>query len=229
MKLRAASCQELAGWWQHNEVIRQLKETNMLTLIHAPDSRSTRILNLIDEMGIWDQIEIRRVTITYRDGSGAMDLANPHPEGKVPALIHDGTLITESAAIMLYLTALFPESGLAPKPGTSRRGAYLTWLFWYQGIMEPVMMAEAMGIQNPAFTRNFRGMAEITARLDTALQHGTWLCGDYSAADLICASAFTFLPQLTPDNALIRDWVARVQARPSLARAKAYDAAMLAA
>ncbi len=201
----------------------------MLTLFHAPDSRSTRILNLIDEMGIWDQIEIRRVNIIYRDGSGQPDPANPHPEGKVPALIHDGTLITESAAIMLYLTALFPESGLAPKPGTARRGEYLTWLFWYQGVMEPVMMAEVMGIHHPGFARNFRGMAEIAARLHKALKQGPWLCGDYSAADLICASSFAFMPHLMPDDPLIRDWAARVEARPALANAKSFDAAMKAA
>lgn len=200
----------------------------MLTLIHAPNSRSTRILALIDEMGIWDKIEIRRVDILYRDGSGHLDPANPHPEGKVPALIHDGTLITESGAIMLYLTALFPEAGLAPKPGTAQRGDYLTWLFWYQGIMEPVMMAEVMGIHHPGLYRNFRGMAEITARLHKALERGPWLCGAYSAADLICASAFTFMPHLMPDDALIRDWVARYQARPALEKAKSYDAALIA-
>jgi glutathione S-transferase len=201
----------------------------MLTLIHAPDSRSTRILQLIDEMGIWDQIEIRRVNIIYRDGQGMIDPANPHPEGKVPALIHDGTLITESAAIMLYLTALFPEAGLAPKPGNALRGTYLTWLFWYQGIMEPVMMAEVMGIHHPGLTRNFRGMEAIAARLEAALQKGPWLAGEYSAADLICGSAFAFMPQLTPDNDRIRDWVARCLARPSLANAKAFDVAMRAA
>ena len=200
----------------------------MLTLIHAPNSRSTRILMLIDEMGIWDRIEIQQVEIVYRDGSGHADAGNPHPEGKVPALIHDGTVITESGAIMLYLTALFPESGLAPMPGTALRGEYLTWLFWYQGVVEPVMMAEVMGIKHPGFTRNFRGMAEIAARLRTALERGPWLCGDYSAADMICASAFTFMPQLTPEDALIKDWVARYQARPALENAKAYDAKLVA-
>ena len=201
----------------------------MLTLIHAPESRSTRIVTLIDEMGIWDQIAVKRVTIIYRDGSGQPDHANPHPEGKVPALIHDGTVITESAAIMLYLTALFPDTGLAPKACDPKRGAYLTWLFWYQGVMEPVMMVAAMGISHPGLARNFRGMTEVAARLITALQHGPWLCGDYSAADLICASAFSFLPHLVPADPLIRDWVQRVQARPALANAKAYDAAFLAA
>ena len=201
----------------------------MLTLIHAPNSRSTRILMLIDEMGIWDKIEIRQVDIVYRDGAGHTDAGNPHPEGKVPALIHDGTLITESGAIMLYLTALFPDAGLAPKPGNPRRGEYLTWLFWYQGVMEPVMMAEVLGIRHPGLVRTFRGMAEIAARLHKALEQGPWLCGDYSAADMICASAFTFMPHLMPQDDLIKDWVARYQARPALATAKAYDAGLLAA
>lgn len=200
----------------------------MLTLIHAPNTRSTRILMLIDEMGIWDKITIRPVSIVYRDGSGQADPNNPHPEGKVPLLIHDGTIITESAAIMLYLTALFPDSGLAPKPGFALLGEFLTWLFWYQGVVEPVMMAEVMGIKHPGLMRNFRGMAEITARLNAALQKGPWLCGEYSAADLICASAFTFMPQLIPDDALIRDWLARYQARPALIYAKDYDAKLTA-
>lgn len=201
----------------------------MLTLFHAPTSRSTRIVMLIDEMQIWDKIEIRKVDIIYRDGSGRRDPANPHPEGKAPALLHDGTLITESGAIMLYLTALFPEAGLAPRPGDPRRGDYLTWLFWYQGIMEPVMMAEVMGIAHPGFARNFRGLSEIAARLNAALQKGPWLCGDFSAADMLCASAFTFMPELVPDDPLIRDWVARYAARPSLAAAKAYDETLAAA
>lgn len=201
----------------------------MLTLFHAPTSRSTRIVMLIDEMQIWDKIEIRKVDIIFRDGTGRIDPANPHPEGKVPALLHDGTLITESGAIMLYLTALFPEAGLAPKPGTSRRGEYLTWLFWYQGVQEPVMMAEMMGIAHPGFARNFRGLAEIAARLHKALESGPWLCGEFSAADMLCASAFTFMPQLMPDDPLVRDWVARYAARASLAHAKAYDEALAAA
>ncbi|MEO7380748.1 MAG: glutathione S-transferase family protein [Paracoccaceae bacterium] len=202
----------------------------MLTLIHAPNSRSTRILMLIDEMGIWDKIAIKAVDLVRNDGTGARDPGNPHPEGKVPALIHDGTVITESGAIMLYLTALFPESGLAPKPGTAKRGEYLTWLFWYQGVVEPVMMLEAMGIRHQGLVRNFRGLPEVAARLHTALTHGPWLCGEqYTAADMICASAFTFMPQLMPDDALIRDWVARYQARPALAKAKAYDQDLLTA
>lgn len=200
----------------------------MLTLIHAPNTRSTRILALIDEMNLWDKIQIRTVTTINNDATGTRDPSNPHPEGKVPALIHDGELITESAAILLRLTMLFPDASPAPKPDSAAFGPYLTWLVWYQGVVEPVMIAAAFGVQHPGLQRNFRGLAEIAARLHTALSKGPWLCGDnYTAADLICASAFTFMPQFTADDPLIKDWVARYQARPAFAAAKAYDAALL--
>ena len=201
----------------------------MLTLIHAPNSRSTRVLHLIKEMGIEDRIQIKTVGIVYRDGSGAMDPANPHPEGKVPALIHDGALITESGAIMLYLTEMFPDSNLSPRPGSASRGTFLTWLFWYQGVMEPVMMAAAMGISHPGFQRNFRGVEEVNARIRAALAKGPWLCGDsYTVADLICGSAYTFLPQFLPEDAAFCDWSERCATRPALAAAKARDAELMA-
>lgn len=201
----------------------------MLTLIHAPNTRSTRILVLIDEMRLWDQITIRTVDVISNDGTGRRDPANPHPEGKVPALIHDGQVITESAAIMLRLTLLFPDASPAPQPDSAAFGPYLTWLVWYQAVVEPVMMMQAMGLHHPGLHRNFRGLPEIASRLHDALTKGPWLCGDgYTAADLICASAFTFMPHLTPDDPLIRDWIARYQARPALAAAKAYDVALLA-
>ncbi len=202
----------------------------MLTLIHAPQSRSWRIIALIEEMGIWDKIDVRTVGVLRQDGSGGLDPTNPHPEGKVPALMHDGTVITESGAIMLYLTALFPESGLAPKPGPAQHGAYLTWLFWYQGVMEPVIWMKRFGVDHPAMDRNFRGVEAINARLHTALKAGPWLCGDsFTAADLLCASVYSFMPDLLPDDDLIKDWVARAQARPSTAKAKAFDQALMAA
>jgi len=202
----------------------------MLTLFHAPQSRSSRIVTLIDEMGIGDKIEIRKVTIVRNDGSGGRDPANPHPEGKVPALLHDGTLITESAAIILYLTALFPNSGLAPLPGTAKHGEYLTWLFWYGSVMEPVLIAEMAGLSHPFLERTFRGSAEVTARIAKALDHQPYLLGDsYSAADLLIQSPYAWFKEATPDNAAIKDWVARCQARPSVARTNAADAAAAAA
>lgn len=201
----------------------------MLTLFHAPHSRSTRIVTLIDEMGIQDWVTIQTVTIPRADGTGARDPANPHPEGKVPALLHDGTLITESAAIILYLTALFPDSGMAPKPGTALRGTYLSWLFWYGSVMEPVLIMEAAEVSHPWLRAAIRGVPEVAARIATALADRPFLLGDsYSAADLLIHSPYAWFRDATPDVPAICDWVARCQARPSVARSRAADAALLA-
>ena len=201
----------------------------MLKLIHAPMSRSSRILWLIEEMGIGDKVQIEPVGIRRFDGSGQRDPANPHPEGKVPMLFHDDGVVMESGAVMLYLTALFPDSGMAPKPGTAKRGEYLTWLFWYGSVMEPVLTLAAAGIDHPYIKSAIRGVPEVNARLHAALEKGPWLLGDhFSAADLLCFSPYNWFKDALPDDALIRDWVARCLARESVARTRAYDMALMA-
>lgn len=83
----------------------------MLTLFHSLQSRSSRMIWLLEELGA--DYELRYVDIPRMDGSGRPAPANPHPDKKVPALAHDGALVTESAAICLYLTDLHPEAGVA--------------------------------------------------------------------------------------------------------------------
>jgi glutathione S-transferase len=198
-------------------------------LYHAPHSRSTRIVTLIEELGA--PVEIRIVGIGRSDGSGGKDLRNPHPEGKVPLLEHDGALIWESSAIMLYLTDLFPEAGLGPQPGDPRRGPYLSWLLYYGSVVEPVMIFHhVLQLEHPVLTLTFRGVGEVVDRLTGALDRSPFLLGDtYSAADLIMHSPFAFFPDSTPDVPAIRDWVARCVGRPATRRAAERDAAWLAA
>jgi glutathione S-transferase len=98
----------------------------MLTLHHAPQSRSSRIVWLLEELGAPYQLKI--TDIPRMDGSGAPDPTNPHPDKKVPALVDDGVLVTESIAIVQYLIDKFPAAGLGPAIGDPLRGPYLTWL-----------------------------------------------------------------------------------------------------
>jgi len=197
----------------------------MLTLYHAAPSRSSRIITLIDEMGISDKISVKHVTIPRRDGSGQRDPSNPHPEGKVPLLDHDGTLIFETGAIMLYLLELFPST-LAPKAGDPDRGTFLTWMYWYGSVMEPVLIHKALDITHPGLASTFRDHDAVISRIHAALEKGPWLLGDtYSAADLLVHSPYEWLAELLPDDPLIKDWVARCAARPASLRTKALDAA----
>lgn len=201
----------------------------MITLYHSPESRSSTILALIEEMRIADRITLRQVTIPRLDGSGGRDPANPHPEGKVPALDMDGTIITERGAIIMVLTTLFPDTGLSPAIGTPEWGAFVTWLTWYQGVVEPVVIFHGAGIEHPWLTATFRGPGEVTARLRAALEKGPWLLGEsFSAADILLHSPYAWFPEATPDDPLIRDWVERCKARPARQRTLEADAAQRA-
>lgn len=191
----------------------------MLTFYHAPQSRSGRIMWLLQELDV--PFGTVRCDIPRQDGSGARDPRNPHPDGKVPALEHDGALITETAAIMLYLTDLFPDRQLGPVQGTPGRGAYLTLLFWYCGVVEPVYIAEVLGVaDDPVAQATFRGRAEVATRLISALEGRDWLLGDrFSAADILLCSTYLYFPDATPDHPEVRAWVQRCAARPAYQRA----------
>ena len=110
-----------------------------------------------------------------------------------------------------------------------RSGAFLTWLFWYGSVMEPVLTMAAAGVSHPYLTAAIRGVDEVNARLHGALKKGPWLLGErFSAADLLCFSPYNWFSDATPDDPLIRDWVARCLARPSVARVRAMDQAWAA-
>ena len=116
----------------------------MLTLIHKPQTRSASIVWLLEEIGA--PYEKKIVTLRSQDGTGERDPSNPHPHGKVPALVHDGHTIFETSAIALYLTDLFPDAKMGPKVGDANRGEYLSWLAYRSGVLEPAFMERRFGI-----------------------------------------------------------------------------------
>lgn len=201
----------------------------MLTLYHAPRSRSTRIIQLAMELGVLDQIDVRISSIPRQDGSGGPDPSNPNPDKKVPTLVHDGELIWESPAIILYLTDLFPEAGFAPTAGAPKRGTYLSWLAYYGDVVEPVIVFERAQLAHEFLQRTFRSVHEVNARLEDALKTAPWLLGDApSAADLLLSSPFTWFPDATPQIEVIRVWVERCANLPSARRAAEYDSERMA-
>ncbi|MCP5146099.1 MAG: glutathione S-transferase family protein [Gammaproteobacteria bacterium] len=197
----------------------------MLKLFHAPMSRSSRFIWLLEELGADYTVEY--VTIPRMDGSGQADAKNPHPEGKVPALEHDGMVITESAAIALYLTDLLPAAGIGPVVGDVRRGDYLTWLFYYAGVIEPVLTFSFLGLaDNPGLLRTFRGPPEVHKRLLDALANGPYVLGDnFSAVDILVCSIGAWARSALPPGDLMDDYLKRCNERPALQRAQARDAA----
>ena len=182
----------------------------MPTLYHAPQSRSDTIVTLIDVMGIRARIDIVEVTIPRQDGSGARDPRNPHPEGKVPYLVDGDDHVRERGAIIAWLTDRFPESGLGRPVGHPQRGAFLSWLFYYQGVIEPVLLLHYLKIDHPALQATLRDYDAMIRRIEEAVADAPFLLGqDFSAADLLCASPFVFFGDLMPVTPPVRAWVDR--------------------
>ena len=196
----------------------------MITLHHAPQSRSTRIIWLLEELGA--PYAIRPVSI-YRPmtGVGSPDPTNPHPDKQVPAITHGETLVAESVAIVLYLTDAFPAAGLGPLAGDARRGDYLTWLFWYAAALEPAMFA-SFGDELAASPLKKRSYDAAVARLESALAKGPYLMGEqFTAVDLLVSSALNFGRQAFPESGAFDAFIARCTARPAARRAAELDTA----
>lgn len=196
----------------------------MLTLFHAPQSRSTRVVALLKELNALDVVKIEIVTIPRVDGTGGSDARNPHPEGKVPLLLHDGVAVWESSAILMYLAEIFPQAGMHIPPGHAERGAYLSWFAWYAGVMEPVAVIEAAEVTHPYFQATFRSSAEVKARLVAALTDRPFLLGEqFTAADLLLHSPYAWFGK--PGDPVIDAWVDRCTARPGALFAAEFDKA----
>ncbi|MGE0047294.1 MAG: glutathione S-transferase family protein [Hyphomonadaceae bacterium] len=196
----------------------------MLTLFHAPRSRSSRIIWLLEELGA--PYELKISNIRRGDGSGAVEETNPHPHGKVPAIVHDGVPVFESAAICTYLTDAFPANRIGPQVGDPKRGPYLTWLAYYTGVLEPAFMSKFMNITPPRGTAGWVVVEEAMEHVNAALEKGPWLLGDtFSAADVLYGSTFALFlgnPML-PETPPLRAYVDRCAARPAYQRAAAKE------
>ena len=112
-----------------------------LTLFHAPMTRSTGVLVLLEELQAPHRLHVLNLkTGTQRDPA----FLAVNPMGKVPAILHGDALVTEQAAVYLYLADQFPAAGLAPAIGDPLRGPYLRWMVFYGSCFEPAIVDRAM-------------------------------------------------------------------------------------
>lgn len=196
----------------------------MITLFHRPKSRSTRFIFLLEELEA--PYEIRLVTTRSRDGTGEVDPANPHPHGKVPAISDDGVIVFESPAIALYLTDKFPKNHLGPLAGEPARGAYLSWLSYYTGVLEPAFMSKFMNTQVPRGTAGWAPVEEVMPTVIGVLSRGPYMLGErFSAVDVLYGTTFAMFGQspLIPKSAVVDQYVQRIVSRPAFARAQARE------
>ena len=119
-----------------------------------------------------------------------------NPMGKVPAIRHGDTVVTEGAAICAYLADAFPQAGLAPPPGSKLRGPYYRWLFFAAGPVEAAVTMKALGFEAPAERERMVGYGRLATVIDTlesAVSQSPYLAGDtFTAADVYVGSHIGF-------------------------------------
>jgi glutathione S-transferase len=200
----------------------------MITLVHAPHSRSSSFVWLLEEIG--EPYRIQYVSIRRGDGSGSLDASNPHPHGKVPVLLNDAdtTVIFEQSAIALYLADKYPRADLGPRIEDPARGNFLTLLSYYSGVIEPAFTSKFLRAAVPRGTAGWvdsdEAMDFINARLGS---HPYITGGKFTAADVLYASAFALFmnsPLLEGKRTQqLQDYVARCVSRPARTRAASKD------
>ena len=171
---------------------------------------------------------VAKIDASRGDGSGALDASNPHPHGKVPAIRDGDTVVYESAAIALYLTDKFPAAGIGPVVGDAKRGAYLTWLAYYAGVMEPAWMSAFRNWEVPRGTAGWVKSDEVMELVNATLSKSPYILGEkFSAADILIGTTFQLFmgSPLLPKTDLLESYVARVVERPANGRAQTKDAA----
>jgi glutathione S-transferase len=198
----------------------------MITLYHRPKTRSSRFIFLLEELGA--PYEIQEVTIRSSDGTGAIDPANPHPHGKVPAIrdSETGDVVYESPAIALYLTDKFPKAGIGPTVGQPGRGAYLSWLVYYGSVLEPAFMSKFTNQPVPRPQAGWVEVEEAMAHVVGALTKNKWLLGEsFTALDVLYGTTFAMFGKspMMPKSEVIDLYVKHVTERKAYKHSQEKD------
>jgi glutathione S-transferase len=201
-----------------------------LTLYHASPSRSSIVLWMLEEVG--QPYDVKLIKLGEGDNTKPDYLAI-NPMGKVPALKHGDTVITEVAAICTYLADEFPDAKLNVPVGTPRRGLYLKWLFFGPSVIEPAMTDRAFPRKEAPRAaalgwRDFDIVLDIVAK---PLAKGPFLMGEqFTAADVVIGSGLRYgmMFKMIPERKEFTDYAARIAARPAAQRAEAKDKALAA-
>jgi glutathione S-transferase len=198
----------------------------MLKFYHAPWSRSSNILWLMEELGV--PYDIEHVDIRQKGGVPEA-YRKVQPNKKAPAIDHDGVVVTERGAISIYLGDAFPQAGLAPKIGEKDRAAYLTWLVYCDAVFDPAVAARAQGWKYESNSFSFGSFEDMLANVEKRLNTSKFAAGErFTAADVMLAGNIAYVMQQKwlPERPAFIDYLARTTERPAAKRAQAKDMEM---
>lgn len=196
-----------------------------LTLYTHPMSRARVARWMLEETGLPYDVEVLEYGTTMK----SPEFLAINPMGKVPALKHGDTVVTENAAIALYLADLVPEKHLAPAVGSANRGPYYRWIS-FMGPLEQAMMSKHGGVTPEPMSAGFGSVEDVTNALDAAIGERDFLVGDhFTMADLLVSAYIGWYLQfkLLEPRASFERYSKLHLARPSSKRAGELDDALM--
>jgi glutathione S-transferase len=206
-----------------------MTKSRHVTLFHSPNSRSAGVRILLEELNA--DYELHALNMKAGDTRKPEYLA-VNPMGKVPAIKHGDTLVTEQAAVYMYLAELYPEAGMSPAVGDPLRGAYLRWMVFYGSCFEPAVVDRSMKREPAPMSTSPYGTFDSTlGTLTQQLARGPWLLGEtFTAADALWGTALSWTTgfKLVPELPEIKAYIDRFNARPAVKRSRAKDAELAA-
>ena len=196
-----------------------------LTLYTNPHSRGTNVRWMLEECGAdYDTVGVRFGAEMKAPAYRAIN-----PMGKVPALTHGDTILTETAAILTWLAERYPEKALIPEAGSDARGEYYRWLCFALHL-EYAAVDRMRAIENSAELRTAIGYGDFDTAF--AVQDRAHIVGEhFTALDLYYSGLLQWLiqrAQVLPAESVYLDYMNRHLARPAHQRAIALDEALLA-
>ncbi|MCW4113763.1 glutathione S-transferase family protein [Aurantimonas sp. MSK8Z-1] len=195
-----------------------------------PKSRARTVRWMLEEVGQPYRAEV----LDFGPPMKTAQYRAVNPMGKVPAIRHGATVVTEVAAICAYLADAFPEAGLAPTASDPARGLYYRWLFFSAGPVEYALIDKALGVSVPSERRGMVGYGcyeDMVETLDQLLSGTDYVAGNrFTAADL-CLGAllnWTMAFGIMDKRPSFERYVSRLTERPAYGRATAIDEALIA-
>ena len=198
-----------------------------LVLYYHPYSRARTVVWMLEELGV--EYELRFVDL-MQGAHKAPEIVALNPMGKLPILTDGDQVVTEVAAIGLYLADRYALGRLAPPLDDPRRGTYLRWSFFAPSVIEPGALAKMNGWAAKPSQAGWGDHESMLSTIESAISGRDYLLGDtFTMADAIFGGTVRFMlnfKMLEPRPAFVA-YAERLGARPALQRADARNEAAI--
>jgi len=191
-----------------------------IVFYHNPMSRGRMVHWMLEEVGAPYRVEL--VNFDKRENKKPEFLA-VNPMGKLPAIVHRGTVVTECGATITYLADAFPAAKLAPAVDDPVRGTYLRWMFFGQGCIDSALIDRMLSrppVEKPT-ALGYGNYDDVVRALEAALSPGPYLLGNrFSAADVYVGSqlGFGLMTKSLEPRPIFQNYVGLLSQRPAYKR-----------